>query len=259
MNKELNGKVALVTGSSTGIGKAIAIELARQGASVILHGRSKSNDLQATIAELVDQQADAAFVCSDFSLTENVERFAREVWDVHQELHIVVNNAGADVLTGTQSQTTAIQKLDYLYAVDCRATFQLSRTLGAKMKSMHEEPGQCSITNIGWDQAFQGMAGESGEYFSAIKGSIMSMTLSLAQSLAPQVRVNCVAPGWIQTQWGKQTSDYWSKRAISESLMQRWGNPQDVANAVLFLASDRASFISGQILNVNGGFSIFPN
>ena len=111
-----------------------------------------------------------------------------------------------------------------------------------------------SIITIGWDQAWQGMAGESGELFSTTKGAIMSMTKSLAQSLAPFVRVNCIAPGWIQTKWGESTSPYWDNRAKSESLMNRWGKPEDVAKAALFLCGDNADFISGQIVPVNGGF-----
>ena len=115
-------------------------------------------------------------------------------------------------------------------------------------------PGMFSIVNMGWDQAQTGMEGESGEIFATTKGAIMAMTRSLAKSLAPAVRVNCVAPGWIQTAWGEQTSEYWSQRAKQESLMERWGQPSDVAAAVAFLCSREASFISGHVLPVNGGF-----
>ena len=250
----LAGKVAIVTGSSSGIGQAIAVELARQGANIILHGRSDSTGLQETAGQIDKHGQNADIVCCEFSNSDAVEKFASDVWSVHKRIDILVNNAGADVLTGDKANLSAVEKLDYLYAVDCRTTFQLSRLIGAKMKQAGRGAGQSSITNIGWDQAVQGMAGESGEYFAAIKGSIMSLTLSLAQSLAPQVRVNCVAPGWIQTQWGQQSSEYWSQRAKSESLMERWGTPTDVANAVTFLVSDQASFISGQVLKVNGGF-----
>jgi 3-oxoacyl-[acyl-carrier protein] reductase len=98
------------------------------------------------------------------------------------------------------------------------------------------------------------MAGENAELFSTTKGAIMAMTKSLAHSLAPAVRVNCIAPGWIQTQWGESTTPYWDNRAKSESLMDRWGKPEDVARAALFLCSDQSDFISGQIIPVNGGF-----
>ena len=114
--------------------------------------------------------------------------------------------------------------------------------------------GAYSIINMGWDQATQGMAGDSGELFATTKGAIMAMSRSLAQSLAPAVRVNCLAPGWIQTQWGEQANEYWSERAARESLMNRWGNPTDVALVAGFLCSDEARFISGQTFPVNGGF-----
>jgi 3-oxoacyl-[acyl-carrier protein] reductase len=90
--------------------------------------------------------------------------------------------------------------------------------------------------------------------FTAIKGAVMAFTRSLARSLAPAVRVNCLALGWIRTAWGEQASEYWRERAVAESLMRRWGTPDDVARAARFLASPNASFITGHILPINGGF-----
>jgi 3-oxoacyl-[acyl-carrier protein] reductase len=81
----------------------------------------------------------------------------------------------------------------------------------------------------------------------------MAFSRSLARSLAPEVRVNCVAPGWIKTAWGEQASDYWQQRAVRESLLGRWGTPEDVAAAVRFLVSPAAGFITGQVIAVNGG------
>jgi 3-oxoacyl-[acyl-carrier protein] reductase len=114
--------------------------------------------------------------------------------------------------------------------------------------------GRGTILNIGWDQAARGMAGDAGEMFSTIKGAVMAFTRSLAQTLAPQVRVNCLALGWIRTAWGEGSSDYWQQRAKQESLRERWGTPEDVAAAVRFLASPSADFITGQVIEVNGGF-----
>ena len=115
--------------------------------------------------------------------------------------------------------------------------------------------GGGAIVNLGWDQAEQGMAGDSGEMFAATKGAIMAFSRSLAKSLAPQVRVNCLAPGWIKTSWGEQASAYWQQRATRESLRGRWGLPEDVAAVARFLASPAADFITGQVIAVGGGRS----
>ena len=109
------------------------------------------------------------------------------------------------------------------------------------------------ILNMGWDQAERGMAGDSGELFATAKGAVMAFTRSLARSLAPTVRVNCLAPGWIKTKWGEQASRYWQDRAANESLLARWGTPEDVARVARFLASPAAVFINGQTIAINGG------
>jgi 3-oxoacyl-[acyl-carrier protein] reductase len=115
------------------------------------------------------------------------------------------------------------------------------------------ERGRGVIVNIGWDQVETGMEGDSGQMFAAAKGAIMAATRSLAKSLAPSVRVNCVAPGWIRTKWGEHASAEWQQRAKRESLLARWGEPEDIARAVRFLASPAAEFINCQVIHVNGG------
>ncbi|HRX78742.1 MAG TPA: SDR family oxidoreductase, partial [Pirellulaceae bacterium] len=129
-----------------------------------------------------------------------------------------------------------------------------SRLVGDRMKQRDRNKRDAVILNLGWDQAEHGMAGDSGEMFAAVKGAVMAFSKSLAQSLAPRVRVNCLAPGWIKTSWGDEASEYWQERARRESLLDRWGTPEDVARVAKFLASPAASFISGQIVPVNGGF-----
>jgi 3-oxoacyl-[acyl-carrier protein] reductase len=178
------------------------------------------------------------------------ERFAAAAWDWQNGVDILVNAAGADVLTGEAANWNLDQKLQALWRVDVLATIGLSRSLGRQMKSRRGG----MILNIGWDQAEQGMAGDSGEMFATVKGAVMAFSRSLAQSLAPEVRVNCVAPGWIRTAWGAGASDYWQRRATRQALAGRWGTPEDVARAAAFLASPAADFITGQVLNINGGF-----
>ena len=102
--------------------------------------------------------------------------------------------------------------------------------------------------NMGWDQAETGMAGDSGEMFAAVKGAIIAFTKSLARSLAPAVRVNCVAPGWIRTSWGDRATEYWQQRACDESLLGRWGTPEDVAKVTRFLVSPESDFVTGQVV-----------
>jgi 3-oxoacyl-[acyl-carrier protein] reductase len=98
------------------------------------------------------------------------------------------------------------------------------------------------------------MEGDNGELFSTTKGAVMAASQSLAQTFAPQVRVNCLAPGWIRTEWGETASDTWQKRARKQSLMDRWGTPEDIGTAAVWLASPASSFVSAQIIQVNGGF-----
>jgi 3-oxoacyl-[acyl-carrier protein] reductase len=177
-----------------------------------------------------------------------------QTWSWRGGVDIWVNNAGADVLTGQAGHLPFGEKLELLWKVDVAACIHLSRAVGQRMKTRRAEPGHSTIVNIGWDQAEFGMEGNSGEMFGPVKAAVMAFTRSLAKSLAPQVRVNCVAPGWIRTAWGDEAPEYWKQRAVKESLLGRWGTPEDVAAAVRFLVSRDAAFITGQVIPVNGGY-----
>lgn len=256
---ELAGTIAWVTGSSSGIGRAIAIELARRGSDVIIHGRSESSKLESVRQEIESLGRRTLALPADFSQTPDFDSLVDKAWSWQGKLDFLVNNAGADVLTGHWCDRSFTEKLDFLWKVDVAATLLLSRSVGEKMArhSVNENRSgsfQPAILTMGWDQAIQGMAGPSGELFSTSKGAVMAMTKSLAQSLAPCVRVNCLAPGWIKTKWGEDASDYWAERAKREALMDRWGTPADVANMAAFLCSKQSSFVSGQIMRINGGF-----
>ncbi len=187
-------------------------------------------------------------VLADLSETAEQDRLVNETWS-WRPIDIWVNNAGADVLTGSAAKWSFEEKLAALWKVDVLATLRMSRAVGVQMR----ERGHGVILNMGWDQAETGMAGDSGELFAAVKGAVMAATRSLAKSLAPEVRVNCMAPGWIRTDWGQHASAEWQERAQRESLLGRWGQPEDVARVACFLVSPAAEFINGQVISINGG------
>jgi 3-oxoacyl-[acyl-carrier protein] reductase len=243
----LDCRWAVVTGSTRGIGKAIALELASAGANVVVHGRDRAaaDEVCTAIQEL---KRESHAVVTDLADAAGRRGLVDRLWQ-ERSIDVWVNNAGVDVLTGESADWPFDEKLHRLWEVDVLGTVELSRAVGARMK----ERGQGTIINIGWDQAETGMAGDSGEMFAVIKGGIMNFTRSLGKSLAPAVRVNCIAPGWIRTAWGEEASDYWQERAKGESLLGRWGEAEDIARVARFLASDAASFVNGQTIAVNGG------
>jgi 3-oxoacyl-[acyl-carrier protein] reductase len=247
--KDLAGRTALVTGSTHGIGREVAVTLAAAGARVAVHGRSPEAAGEVA-AMLATSDRHAGTFLADLSDTHAITQLIDDVGRRLPQLDTLVLVAGADVLTGPPAKWVFEQKLDQLLRVDVVSTMRLARGLG---QSMRDREGG-SIVTIGWDQAATGMEGDSGELFAATKGAVMAFTKSLARSLAPKVRVNCVAPGWIRTSWGEGASDVWQQRAVRESMLGRWGTPADIANAIHWLVSPQAAFVTGQVIPVNGGF-----
>jgi 3-oxoacyl-[acyl-carrier protein] reductase len=246
---DLSGRRAVVTGASSGIGRAIALEFARAGADVVVHSR-RSGPLPTAVCEECRQTGRRAeHLAQDFATDCNWGDFVNHAWQLLGGIDVWVNNAGADLLTTPAARDEFHEKLQTLLDVDVRSTLHLSKAVGRRM----HDAGRGAILNIGWDQAERGMGGDSGELFAAAKSAIMGFTRSLAVSLAPAVRVNCIAPGWIRTAWGKRASDAWQDRVLRETPLARWGTPEDVAWLARFLASDQAAYITGQVVFANGG------
>lgn len=251
---DLNGKTAVVTGSSRGIGRAIALQFARAGADVLVHAARSHAEARRTADQVRGAGRRSLVLMRDLADPRQREQLVSDAWDWRGGVDIWVNNAGVDVLTGEAASAPFDEKLERLFRVDVMATIDLSRGIGARMREADSRGAPPSILNIGWDQAEHGMGGDSGEMFAAVKGAVMAFTRSLAHSLAPDVRVNCLAPGWIKTAWGEDAPPYWQCRGARESLLARWGTAEDVARVACFLVSPAASFINGQIVAVNGGF-----
>lgn len=255
MPQELFAKKAVVTGSSRGIGRAIALELAAAGANVLIHARQDRDAVQAVAAEILELGGDKPqrpeVILADLADPARQDDLVEQAWRRLGRVDIWINNAGADILSGEAVVEPFESRLERLWRVDVAAAIRLSRLAGARMKTQTDGG---AIINIGWDGAERGMAGDGGELFAAAKGAVAAFSRSLAKSLAPKVRVNCLAPGWIKTAWLRDAAPAWQERARRECLLDRCGMPEDVARAARFLAGPSASFITGQTLAVNGGF-----
>jgi len=248
-DREATGLRAAVLGSTSGIGRAVALALARAGADVIVHGRASREAAEAVAAEVRGRGVRSTVLMADLADRDSGDRLVDLAWDTWGGLDAWLQIAGTDTLTGEAARLPFDAKLDRLWAIDVVATIRLCRAVGLRMKRQ----GHGSIVTMGWDQAETGMEGDSGELFAATKGAILAFTRSLALSLAPEVRVNALAPGWIRTAWGDTASSAWQDRVIRETPLARWGTPEDVAEAARFLVAPGSAFFTGQVVRVNGG------
>lgn len=248
--REFEGQRVVVLGSSSGIGRAVALALAEAGARVVVHGNRRGSEAEAVARQCAARSGtEARVILADLASPEASDQLVDQAWNLWDGIDAWLQLAGADTLTGAAARLTFDEKLELLWNVDVLSTIRVCREVGRRMRAR----GRGAIVTMGWDQAETGMEGDSGELFAATKGAVMAFTRSLALSLAPQVRVNGVAPGWIRTAWGEGASEVWQERVLRETPAARWGNPDDVAEACRFLASPRSSFITGQIIRVNGG------
>ena len=241
---------AVVTGASSGIGAAIAEAFGGAGATVLATHRD-SAEAASAVAERIAARGGRALVAqADLSARAGCEALVARARERLGGLDVWVNNAGADVLTGDAADWEWERKLDLLIAVDLKGTIACSYAAGAVMR---EQPGGGTILNMSWDHVTAGMAGENPELFSSVKGGVLSYSKSLARGLAPRVRVNVLCPGWIETAFARETDPDFHRSVAESTPLGRWGRPEDVAAAAVWLASPGAAFITGQAININGG------
>jgi 3-oxoacyl-[acyl-carrier protein] reductase len=248
--QRLAGLRTVVTGASSGIGRAIAEAFAAEGATVLLTHRASATAAEQVAEGITAHGGRALVVQADLSLPSASEDLVAEASESLGGFDVWVNNAGADVLTGRAAGWGWERKLDLLFAVDLKGTIACSR---AAAEVMCAQPAGGAIINLGWDHSTSGMEGENPELFSAVKGGVVAFSRSLARSVAPAVRVNVVCPGWIETKFGREVDRDFHRSVTESTPLGRWGRPRDVAAAAVYLASPDASFVTGQALNVNGG------
>lgn len=243
-------KRAVVTGGSTGIGRAVVQALAQEGAAVVVNYRHSQQAAQSCAEEVRQRGGRALVIQADVRSAQEMERLVTASVAALGGIDIWVNMAGADILTGEGAELPDHAKLARLIDTDLRGTMFAS---WAAADELSKQPGSCLI-NTSWDQALRGMAGRDPEMFAAVKAGISGFTRALARTLAPRVRVNEVAPGWIETAFAAtEMAPEYRDQVIAATPLQRLGHPRDVAAAVVFLASDESSFITGQTLLINGG------
>jgi len=257
--RPLCGLSAVVTGASSGIGRQIAIQFASAGcANLLVHFNRNLAAAEIVANETRALGAEASVDQCDFGQPNQIQSFVARCFESLPQIDLWVHCAGADVLTGEAADWSFDKKLQRLIDVDLVGSIQTGRFVAEglqRQSRQHSDRLPPSMLFIGWDQASDGMEGDAGQMFGPIKAGVEAFARSLAQEIAPLVRVNIIAPGWIQTAWGQTTSDYWNQRAQRQALMHRWGEPSDVAAAAVFLSTPTNSFITGQTLQINGGWN----
>jgi 3-oxoacyl-[acyl-carrier protein] reductase len=216
---------------------------------VALTYRENQAGAEETAAAIRELGRRAEVLRTDISVETEVTALAAELRRRLPRVDAWINNAGADILTGRGGRLSRLEKLDLLLAVDLRGTVLASWAAVDLMRAQ----GGGTIINMSWDHVSFGMAGENPILYSAAKGGIMSFSKSLARETAPDIRVNILAPGFIETAFGQDANDRFRAEVVAKTPLGRWGVPDDLAGAAVFLASDASAFMTGQMIMVNGG------
>lgn len=246
---QLEGRTAIVTGGSRGIGRAIAFELARRGAKVIVNYVSSANDAQAVVDEIKSAGGDALAVQANVGEESAVDQLIKATTDAFGRVDILVNNAGTT--RDNLIMRMKVDEFDFVIQNNLRSAWLCSKAVVRPM--MKNRYGR--IINI---TSVSGVIGQAGQTnYSASKAGMIGLTKSLAREIASrEITVNAVAPGFIMTDLTKDLPEDLKTQLNQFIPLGRWGEVQDVAHAVAFLASSEAGYITGQVLNVDGGMAM---
>jgi 3-oxoacyl-[acyl-carrier protein] reductase len=252
---DLQNSVCIVTGSATGIGAACAIDLAKKGARVVINYTKSEADAKATAAECERLGAEALLVQANVAVDADCQRMAQAALDKWGRIDALVNNAGTTKVAFDHANLNALQAQDFhdIYAVNVVGAFQMIRAVEPAMRRQ----GQGAIVNVSSIAGVMG-TGTSVAY-AASKGALNTMTLSLARVLGPQIRVNAVCPGFVETRWlkGALGERYETQRSkVAERIpLQKTCTPEDVSRAIVWLL-EGADLVTGEHIIVDGGMHL---
>jgi 3-oxoacyl-[acyl-carrier protein] reductase len=244
----LAGRVAIVTGGGRGIGRAIALGLAREGAHVLVAYHHSADGSDATISAITEIGGVAEAMQADITRAADIETLAEAAVRLGGP-HIWVNNAGATANTSEKGKLSDEERFERALQVDLKGTWLACRIAAPLIRA----GGGGAIVNIGWDHALDGAPGLVSEIYAASKAGVLALTRCFAQEWTPDVRVNAVAPGWVENDWSATRSEAFRQRVTDNIPLRRWGRAEDIAAAVVYLCSPAAAYITGQTLVVDGG------
>ncbi len=242
-------KTALITGASRGIGKAAAELFAENGYAVIINYNKSEEDALKLVSEIRAKGKTAMAVKGDVSNPDEVSEMMKKISENFSSIDVLVNNAGIS-LQKMLTETT-LEEWDNIFGITARGTFLVTKSVLPMM--INKKYG--SIINI---SSIWGNVGASCEVaYSSAKSALIGFTKALAKEVGPSgVRVNCLCPGVIDTDMNKMHSEETLSALCDETPLMRIGNPSEVAETILFLASEKSSFITGQVFSVDGGMTV---
>lgn len=243
---KLKNKIALITGASKGIGRATALLFAKEGAKVAVNYFSSENKAKSVVEEIKKIGSEAIAIKCDVSNEKQVKSMVDQVLSKFGSIDILVNNAG--IVFDVPFLKRTVEQWKKTLDVNLLGTFLCSKHASESLKKTNNG----KIINISSTNAIDCFSPEAMDY-DASKAGIIILTRDLAKELAPEIRVNAIAPGWVDTEMNKDLPQDFIDEETEQIYLKRFAKPTEIAKAILFLASDDASYITGSILKVDGG------